>query len=115
MRADHPLTLTVEQAAEFLGIARSTAYELVRTGDIESIRLRRRIVVPTKPLAEKLNVSIAEVWASLTPMKQPFRPAAGPPTGPRGRSRAPLSHAALFDVDELAEAGPRRRTPHHAG
>jgi excisionase family DNA binding protein len=39
-----PLTLTVEQAAQILGIGRSTAYELVRTGDLKHIRLRRRIV-----------------------------------------------------------------------
>ena len=32
-----PLTLTVDQAATVVGVARSTAYELVRSGDIESI------------------------------------------------------------------------------
>jgi excisionase family DNA binding protein len=41
-----PLTLTVEQAAKLLGIGRSTAYELVHTGDIPSLRLGRRIVIP---------------------------------------------------------------------
>ena len=50
----HPLTLTVEQAAKVLGIGRSTAYELVHTGDIPSLRLGRRIVVPTAKLAEML-------------------------------------------------------------
>lgn len=48
---DHPLTLTVEQAAKLLGIGRSTAYELVHTGDIPSLRLGRRIVVPRARLA----------------------------------------------------------------
>lgn len=57
-----PLTLTVDQAATVLGIARSTAYELVRAGDIESIRLRRRIVVPVAHLAERLGVTAADVW-----------------------------------------------------
>ena len=57
-----PLTLTVEQAATVLGVARSTAYELVRAGDIESIRLRRRIVVPVAHLAERLGVTAAEIW-----------------------------------------------------
>lgn len=47
---DHPLTLTVEQAAKALGIGRSTAYELVHTGDIPSLRLGRRIVVPVARL-----------------------------------------------------------------
>ncbi len=53
---DHPLTLTVEQAAKLLGIGRSTAYELVQTGDIPSLRLGRRIVVPVARLAEMLAV-----------------------------------------------------------
>jgi len=51
-----PLTLTVEQAAKVLGIGRSTAYELVHTGAIPSLRLGRRIVVPTAKLAECLGV-----------------------------------------------------------
>jgi excisionase family DNA binding protein len=58
-----PLTLTVEQTAIVLGVARSTAYELVRSGEIKSIRLRRRIVVPVAHLAERLGVTAAEVWA----------------------------------------------------
>lgn len=57
------MTLTVEQAATVLGVARSTAYELVRAGDLNSIRLRRRIVVPVAHLAERLGVTAAEVWA----------------------------------------------------
>jgi excisionase family DNA binding protein len=57
-----PLTLTVEQAATVLGVARSTAYELVRTGDIDSIRLRRRIVVPVAHLADRLGVTAADIW-----------------------------------------------------
>jgi excisionase family DNA binding protein len=52
MDIDQPLTLTVEQAAKLLGIGRSTAYELVRTGDIPSLRLGRRIVVPTAGMAQ---------------------------------------------------------------
>jgi len=58
-----PLTLTVEQTAVVLGIARSTAYELVRTGDIEGVRLRRRIIVPVAHLADRLGVTPSDVWA----------------------------------------------------
>jgi excisionase family DNA binding protein len=65
MRTDHPLTLTVEQAAEVLGIGRSTAYELVRGGDLKCIRLRRRIVIPVAHLAESLGVDRAAVWSAL--------------------------------------------------
>lgn len=61
MAADHPLTLTVEQAGRVLGVGRSTAYELVRSGDLKAIRLRRRIVIPVAHLAETLGVTHAEV------------------------------------------------------
>lgn len=57
----HPLTLTVEQAAKVLGISRSTAYELVHTGDIPSLRLGRRIVVPTAQMAECLSAGLDDI------------------------------------------------------
>jgi excisionase family DNA binding protein len=59
MDINQPLTLTVEQTAKLLGIGRSTAYELVRTGDIPSLRLGRRIVVPRAGLVDLLR-SMAE-------------------------------------------------------
>lgn len=60
-----PLALTVVQAGRLLGVSRSTAYELVRTGDLESIRLRRRVVVPVSALADRLGFTVAEIWAAL--------------------------------------------------
>jgi excisionase family DNA binding protein len=65
MRPDHPLTLTVEQAGRLLGIGRSTAYELVRSGDIECLRLRRRLVVPTKWVAERLGMTLPDLLSAL--------------------------------------------------
>jgi excisionase family DNA binding protein len=47
-------TLTVSEAAIVLGVSRSTAYELARTGDLPSLRLGRRIVVPTDALRSLL-------------------------------------------------------------
>ena len=61
-----PLVLTVTQAGNLLGVSRSTAYELVRSGDLESIKLRRRVVVPTAVLAERLGITVPDVWAALT-------------------------------------------------
>ena len=63
---DHPLTLTVEQTAKLLGIGRSTAYELVRSGDIPSLRLGRRIVVPLCRIADKLGAPTDAVAAAVT-------------------------------------------------
>lgn len=62
---DHPLTLTVEQAAKLLGIGRSTAYELVHTGDIPSLRLGRRIVVPIGQIATQLGIGSDVVVSAL--------------------------------------------------
>jgi excisionase family DNA binding protein len=39
-------TVTVEQAAKMLGIGRSLCYELVRRGEIPSLKLGGRWVVP---------------------------------------------------------------------
>jgi len=61
------LTLTVEQAAKVLGIGRSTAYELVHTGDIPSLRLGRRIVVPVARLAALLGTSSTKLPGAETP------------------------------------------------
>jgi len=47
------LTLTVEEAAETLGISRAFAYEAVANGDIPCIRIGGRILVP-KAALEKL-------------------------------------------------------------
>ncbi len=49
------LTLTVEEAAEVLGISRAFAYEAARRGDIPSIRIGRRILVPKAALNRLLS------------------------------------------------------------
>lgn len=48
-------TMTVEEAAQLLGIGRATAYNAVRSGEIPSIRIGRRIVVPKRKLLELLR------------------------------------------------------------
>jgi len=50
---DLPEILTVQEAAKFLRLKRSTAYELVRQGVIPSMRLGRQIRIP-KAGIEKL-------------------------------------------------------------
>ncbi len=39
-------TVTVEEAGQVIGVGRNLAYELVRTGQLPSLRVGRRIVVP---------------------------------------------------------------------
>jgi len=53
---DLPAALTVEEAASIYRIARSSAYEGVRTGEIPSIRIGRSIRVPTAQLLERLGL-----------------------------------------------------------
>lgn len=43
---DLPLTLRVEDLMPILNIGRNTAYELVRSGQIRSIRVGRQLRVP---------------------------------------------------------------------
>lgn len=47
-----PLTLRVEDLMPILGIRRNTAYELVRSGKIRSIRIGRQLRIPKDALVE---------------------------------------------------------------
>lgn len=51
------LTVSVEEAAQLLGLGRSAAYEAARRGQLPTRRLGRRIVVPVPLLLEWLGVS----------------------------------------------------------
>jgi excisionase family DNA binding protein len=46
---------SVDDAAEVLGIGRNAAYEAVRRGEIPSIRIGRRVVVPDEGLQRLLQ------------------------------------------------------------
>ncbi len=50
------LTVTVEEAAKLLGIARMTAYSAVREGEIPSLRIGRRVLVPRAALDRLLAI-----------------------------------------------------------
>lgn len=47
--------LRVEDLMPILGIGRNTAYRLVRTGEIRSIRIGRQIRIPRQFLIDFLN------------------------------------------------------------
>jgi len=49
------LTYTVTEAAELLGISRSSAYECVHRGEIPSLTLGRRVVIPRRALEALLD------------------------------------------------------------
>ena len=48
-------TVSVEEAAEMLGISKNQAYKAVREGEIPAIRLGKRLVVPLAAFNRMLN------------------------------------------------------------
>ena len=55
MHTENRLVLTVTEAAAALGISRAHAYELVARGELPSLRLGRRIVVPRRGLERLID------------------------------------------------------------
>jgi excisionase family DNA binding protein len=52
---DLPLVLTVEDLMEVLNIGRNTAYEIVRSGQIRSIRVGKNYRIPRDAVEEFLQ------------------------------------------------------------
>lgn len=50
-----PLTMTVEVAGSLLGLSRASAYKAAARGELPTIRLGRRLVVPTGILMKMLG------------------------------------------------------------
>lgn len=48
-------TYTIEEVASILGVGRSTAYDAARRGEIPTVRLGRRLLVPKAKLDEMLG------------------------------------------------------------
>lgn len=53
--SDLPMTLRAEDLMPILGIGRNTAYELIRSGQIRSIRIGRQIRIPRDALLDFLR------------------------------------------------------------
>lgn len=57
-RMEQPIsrrTYTIEEAAQLLGIGRNHAYEAAKRGDIPSIKIGKRIVVPKAAIDRMLE------------------------------------------------------------
>ena len=52
-----PLALRVEDLMPILGIGRNTAYELVRSGQIRSVKIGRQLRIPKQALIDYLTTS----------------------------------------------------------
>jgi excisionase family DNA binding protein len=52
---DIALTLTVAEAAALAGVAKCTLYESIRRGEVPSIRIGRRLLIPRRALERMLS------------------------------------------------------------
>lgn len=50
-------TYTVREAAEILGISNNSAYEGVKSGEIPSVRVGKRILIPKAALDNMLSIN----------------------------------------------------------
>ena len=55
VKSPSKMTLSIPEVAEMLGISRNSAYQGVMTGEIPSIRVGKRILVPIKALERMLE------------------------------------------------------------
>lgn len=55
--SDLPLALTVLEAGQVLRVGRNVAYELVRSGQLRSVRVGKNIRIPRDALADYLNLA----------------------------------------------------------
>ena len=60
-QSDERLTYNVEEAGRLLGISRASAFEAARRGDLPTIRLGRRLLVPRKALERMLEVASNQI------------------------------------------------------
>ena len=58
------LTYTVGEAAKAIGVGRSLAYELVRRGDLRTVHVGRRVLVPRDAVRDFLGLGQEQVSAS---------------------------------------------------
>jgi helix-turn-helix protein len=56
IETDECLTTSVPDAGKLIGIGRNAAYEAARRGDIPTIKIGKRVVVPTALLKRMLGL-----------------------------------------------------------
>jgi len=59
-----PLTVSIEEAAKLLGIGRNLAYEAAHSGEIPSVRVGQRLLVPLAALKRKIEQAASQSEAA---------------------------------------------------
>ncbi len=54
------LTYSIEEAGQALGIGKDSVYELTRRGELRSVRVGRRILIPRAAVEEYLGITRGE-------------------------------------------------------
>jgi excisionase family DNA binding protein len=57
--ADEQLTISVPEAGRRLGLSRNSAYEAARCGQLPTIRIGRRLLVPKRAFERMLSCEVA--------------------------------------------------------
>ena len=52
-------TITVVEAGRIYGLSRNASYEAAKRGDIDTIRMGKRLIAPTAPIRRKLGIEAA--------------------------------------------------------
>jgi excisionase family DNA binding protein len=55
MVTNEPLTYSVREAAQLLGLSRNSVYQACLKGEIPSVRIGRRILIPKAKLRQQLG------------------------------------------------------------
>jgi excisionase family DNA binding protein len=55
--ADRPLLLSVNAAAKVLGVSRTSLYQMMTAGEIEHVRIGRRVLVARSALVQFIEVN----------------------------------------------------------
>ena len=97
---DQP-TLTVDEAARLLGVAPTTVYEAVKRNELPSLKVGRRVLIPTAALRQALHSTPSE----LTPTVHP------PLRVPRRRKRKDRLHEPVVDFNDMPCRNRRQSAP----
>lgn len=55
------LTITVPEAGEYYGLGRDAAYRAAAAGEIPSLKIGRRVVVPVAKMLEQLGIPLEQL------------------------------------------------------
>ena len=65
------LSYSIDEAAETIGVGRGSAYELVRRGDLRTVRVGRRVLVPREAVRDFLGLRHKQGAASASATPEP--------------------------------------------